>query len=131
MHSSCCHYNIAYNELCAVLDVIDHRAEFSQILDSIKFIFTPYKMKNNHWVFLALDVCNQMLLFPDLRITIFIASAHVVQAGEEIVNRIAMKKFGFSLEKFGILKDYWKLIALCCLYAHLLAKLDELNILLQ
>ena len=113
MHFSCCHYNIAYIELCAVLDVIDHRAGFNQILYSIRFIFTLYKIKNNRWVFLALDVCNQMLLFPDPSITIFIASVHVVQAGEEIVNRIAMMKFGFSLEKFGSLKDYWKLIALC------------------
>ena len=58
-----------------------------------------------------------MLLFPDPSITIFIASVHIVQAGEEIANHIAMEKFGFSLEKFGSLKDYWKLIALwgCCL----------------
>ena len=57
-----------------------------------------------------------MLLFLDPSITIFIASVHVVQARKEIVNHIAMEKFGFSLEKFGSLKDYWKLIALwgCC-----------------
>ena len=36
MHFSCCHYNIANIELCAVLDVIDHRAGFNQILDSIR-----------------------------------------------------------------------------------------------
>ena len=48
-----------------------------------------------------------MLLFLDPSSTIFIASIHVVQTGEEIVNRIAMKKFGFSLEK---LKDQ-KIIA--------------------
>ena len=53
-----------------------------------------------------------MLLFLDPSITIFIASVHVVQVGEEIVNHIAMEKFVFSLEKFGSLKDYWKLIAL-------------------
>ena len=52
-----------------------------------------------------------MLLFLDPSSTIFIASVHVVQTGEEIVNRTAMEKFGFSLEKFGSLKDYWKLIA--------------------
>ena len=51
-------YIIAYIELCVVLDVIDHRAGFNQILNSITFIFTPYKIKNNHWVFLSLDVCN-------------------------------------------------------------------------
>ena len=50
-----------------------------------------------------------MLLFLDLS-TIFVASVHVVQVGEEIVNRIAMEKFGFSLEKYGSLKDYFKLI---------------------
>ena len=57
-----------------------------------------------------------MLLFTDSSIAIFVASVYVVQAGEEIVNRIAMKKFCFSLEKFGSVKDYWKLIALwgCC-----------------
>ena len=57
-----------------------------------------------------------MLLFLDPSSTIFIASVHVVQTGEEIVNRTAMEKFGFSLEKFGSLKDYWKLIVLwgCC-----------------
>ena len=53
-----------------------------------------------------------MLLFLDPSITIFVASVHVVQAGEEIVNRIAMEKFGFSLETFASLKDYCKLIAL-------------------
>ena len=82
------------------------------MLDSIRFIFTPYKIKNSHWVFLALDVCNQMLLFLDPSITIFIASVHVVQAGEEIVNHIAMEKFVFLVKKFGSLKDYLKLIAL-------------------
>ena len=73
-----------------------------------------------------------MLLFLDPSITIFVASVHVVQAGEEIVNRLAMKKFGFSIEKFGSLKGYWKWIALwgCCLSAkHLLAKGNNLNIL--
>ena len=52
-----------------------------------------------------------MLLLLDSSITTFVASVRVVQAGEEIVNRIAMEKFGFSLEKFGSLKDYCKLIA--------------------
>ena len=99
--------------------MIDYRAGFNQISEFIRFIFTIYKIKNNHWVFLALHVCNQMLLFPDPSITIFI----VVQVGEEIVNRIAMKKFGFSLEKFRSL--------VVCQYAYLLAKRDELNKLLQ
>ena len=64
-----------------------------------------------------------MLLFLDPSIAIFVASVHVVQAGEEIVNRIAMEKFGFSLEKFGCLKDYCKLIALCecCLFVRTFA----------
>ena len=58
-------------------------------------------MQNNHWVFLALDIPNQMLLFLDPSITIFIASAHVIQTAEEVVNRIAMEKFGSSFEKIG------------------------------
>ena len=58
-----------------------------------------------------------MLLFLDPSITIFIASVLVVQAEEQIVNHIAMEKFDFFIEKFGSLKDYWKLMALwrCCL----------------
>ena len=67
------------------------------MLDSVRFIFTPHNIINDRWVFLALDVCNEMLLFLDPSSTIFIAP--VVQTGEEIVNRIATEKFGFSLEK--------------------------------
>ena len=53
-----------------------------------------------------------MLLFLNPSNTIFIASVHVVQTGEEIVNRIAMKKFGFSIEKIESPKNYCRLIAL-------------------
>ena len=46
-----------------------------------------------------------MLLFLDPSSTIFVASVHVVQAGEEFVTLIAMEKFVFSLEKFEGLKQ--------------------------
>ena len=61
-----------------------------------------------------------MLLCLDPNITIFVASVHVVQAGEEMINHLAMEKFGFSLEKFVSLKDCFKLISMwgCCLSVH-------------
>ena len=103
----------------------------NQKLNSIRYIFIPYNI-NNHWVLLALDVLNQMLLSLDPSSTIFDESAYVVQTAKEIVKRIAIEKFHFSLEKIESPKRLFQVDSMSCgvfvcLYAHLLANGNDLT----